>query len=670
LAQGFAVRVVLGAESATYQPHTMHFLILALTVTGLKVSVSPVQKVVELLDGLKAKVAGDLSAEEKMMTEYSTWCDEESNEKEDAITSGKRTINDLAASIQSADARISELSTEVEELAGRISTSEKDLAAATGIRENENAAFMKTEAELTGTVDTLSRATLVLGRGQTFMQTSQSKADLNKLATGLQAIVQASWVNTAQKSVVQSLLQTQDGDEDLDLQPQATAAAFTSQGGGILDTIKDMTEKAEGTLTDARGTEMKSQHAFAMLQSSLETELKTMKKRMSAATAEKAGTEKTKSDAEEELTTTTKTLDADTKYLEELKMSCANKAAEWEQRQKDAAGEMGAIAKAKEILAEGVKVFLQVSAKTLVKDNFDTVKRNQVARILKGIATGSHAFALNQLASSARRDTFGKIKGLIESMIDRLEKEAAEEADAKAFCDTETSKSKAKQADLTAKLDMHAVRIEKATAGIDELKVQIKSLQEAMAAMDAAEAEATALRQKEHAEYEKASSDYKLSAEAVANAIAVLQQYYSSGAFVQARQAPELGGAKTDIAGTIVEMLEVAESDFTSLLAEAEADEKAAAAAFDKLTQENEVARAANVEEVKGKENEVGRLDMSLLNYKEDHETTAKELDAVLKYLDELKPQCETKVMSFAERTAKREAEISGLKEALEILSN
>merc|ERR1719263_578770 len=169
------------------------------------------------------------------------------------------------------------------------------------------------------------------------------------------------------------------------------------------------------------------------------------------------------------------------------------------------------------------------------------------------------AFSLNQLASSARRDTFGKVKGLIEAMIDRLEKEAAEEADAKAFCDTETSKSKAKQADLKAKLDTHSVRIEKATATIEELKVQIKGLQERMAAMDAAEAEATALRQKEHAEYLKASADYKLSAEAVANAVAVLQQYYSSGAFVQARQAPELGGAKTDIAGTIVEMLEVPE---------------------------------------------------------------------------------------------------------------
>merc|ERR1719487_2188778 len=593
-----------------------------------------------------------------MMGKYTTWCDEEDNSKTDAITSNKRTIG--------------ELTSEIEELAGKISAAEGDLKKATGIRDEENGSFSATEKELLETVDTLERATTVLSRGQfSFLQQHGAK-DLSKLADGLSKIISATWVNSRQKAVVQSLLQSaqseSEDDEDLSLQPQATAAAFTSQGGGILDTLKDMKEKAEGTLTDARGTEMKAQHAYEMLKSSLEQELKTMKKRMSAATAEKAGTEKTMSDAEEELTATQKTLDTDTAYLKDLKLSCAKKAEEWEQRQKDAAEEMAAIAKAKEILSEGVKVFLQV--KSTMKDDDDSNVRNQVAAILEKVAKKTPKFALTQLVSAAKSDTFGKIKGLIESMIDRLEKEAAEEADAKAFCDTETEKSKAKQADLTAKLDMHAVRIEKATATIDELKVQIKGLQEAMAAMDAAEAEATALRQKEHAEYEKASSDYKLSAEAVANAIAVLQQYYSQGSFVQQGQAPELGGAKTDIAGTIVEMLEVAESDFTSLLAEAEADEKAAQTAFDKLTAENEVARAANVEEVKGKENEVGRLDMSLLNYKEDHETTANELDAVLKYLDELKPQCETKVMSYAERKAAREAEISGLKEALEILSN
>jgi len=666
LAQGFAVRVALGAGSATCQPLTMHFLFLALTVTGLKVSVSPVQKVVELLDDLKAKVAGDLSAEEKMMGEYSTWCDEESNEKEDAITSGKRTINDLAASIQSADARISELSTEVEELAGKISTAEKDLAAATGIREDENAAFMSTESELTGTVDTLSRATVVLGRGQTFLQSDKSKEDLNKLAAGLQAIVQASWVNTAQKSVVQSLLQTQDGDEDLDLQPQATAAAFSSQGGGILDTLKDMQEKAESSLSSARKTEMEQQHAYAMLKQSLETELATMKKRMSAASTEKSETEEAKNTAEEKKAATEKTVAADTKYLEELKQSCAAKAQEWDERQKTAAEEMATIEKAKSILTEGVKAFLQVGATTHTKH--DDARRNQAVAVLRKLARGSHVYALSQLAAAATSDTFGKVKGLIEAMIDRLTKEAAQEADAKAFCDTENSKSKAKQADLMAKLDKHAVRIEKATAGIDELKVKTKQLQEEIAKMDATQAEATALRNEEHEAYLKASSDYKESATAVANAMQVLQDYYASGSFVQTSQAPEFGGAKTDVAGTIVSMLEVAESDFSRLLAESEAEETAAKAAFDKLVQDNAVARAASTTEVKGNEDEVKQLQTALLNYKDDHATTGKELDSVLKYLDELKPQCETKVMSYAERKAKREQEIEGLKEALNIL--
>merc|ERR1719352_1814210 len=138
----------------------------------------------------------------------------------------------------------------------------------------------------------------------------------------------------------------------------------------------------------------------------------------------------------------------------------------------------------------------------------------------------------------------------------------------------------------------------------------------------------------------------------MANAIQALSDYYSKGSFLQlsARQAPEFGGAKTDVAGTIMSMLEVAESDFTSLLAESEAEESAAKAAFDKLTQENKVAKAAAQAEAKGKQAEVKQLEAALLNYKEDHATTSKELDSVLAYLDKLKPQCETKVMSYAER--------------------
>jgi chromosome segregation ATPase len=411
---------------------------------------------------------------------------------------------------------------------------------------------------------------------------------------------------------------------------------------------------------------MKAQHAFEMVENSLTTELSTMQTRMSAATSEKSGLEADKATAEEELAVTKKTVAADEKFLEELKQSCSMKATQWEQRQKDAAGEMGAIAKAKEVLESGVKVFLQVSTKAKATTKDDD-RRERVLSLLSTLRQKDGGYMLAQVASEARDGPFEKVKGLIESMIARLEQEAAEEADAKAFCDTEQKKSKKKQAEFTARSDKYAVRIEKAEASISSLKEQIKSLQEQMAEMDSAHAEATSIRTKEHEEYMKATADYKASADAVANAIGVLQAYYSQGSFVQ--QAPELGGAKGDIAETIMGMLEVAESDFTTLLAEAEADEKTAQTAYDKLTEQNTITKTANTEEVKGKEGEVKSTETALLNYKEDYASTGKELDAVLKYLDKLKPQCETKVMTYAERVAKREQEIEGLKEALEILS-
>merc|ERR1719238_2221179 len=239
-------------------------------------------------------------------------------------------------------------------------------------------------------------------------------------------------------------------------------------------------------------------------------------------------------------------------------------------------------------------------------------------------------------------------------MIAKLTKEAAEEADQKSFCDEEIGESKSKQADLSGKLDKTTARIAKAEADKAKLTEEVKMLEEEISEIDAGQAEATKVRQAEHEEYLKASSDFK-----------------DSAAFVQvaSKQAPELGGAKSDVGSTIVSILEVAESDFTSMLAETEADESSAAAAYEKLTKENTVTKATKQADVKGKVSQGKQLEVALGNYAENKATTTDELDAVLMYLDKLKPQCESKVMSYAEKKAKREQEIEGLKEALEILS-
>ena len=84
-------------------------------------------------------------------------------------------------------------------------------------------------------------------------------------------------------------------------------------------------------------------------------------------------------------------------------------------------------------------------------------------------------------------------------------------------------------------------------------------MEEQVAEIDSADAEATKIRTEEHAEYLKSSKDLKDSAEAVAKAISVLTEYYSSASFVQTKQAPEFASNKGDIASTITSMLEVAQ---------------------------------------------------------------------------------------------------------------
>merc|ERR1719158_2579823 len=565
-----------------------------------------------------------------MMEEYTTWCDEEANTKEDAITSSKRTIGDLEATIEDAKATIGSLTTSIDELTQKISSEEADLTSATDIRNKEASDFAAAEGELVDTVDSLERATSVLKKNLGFMQTGKAAKALASMAGGLQKIVEASWVTSHQKSVIQSLLQsqTEESDEDLSLQPQATSAAYSSQSSGILDTIGDMQGKAEESLSSTRKDEMEAQHAYAMLKQGLEDSIAVAKKQLSESTQTRATTEEELHTAEQSLAETKETLSADTKYLEELKQSCETKQTEWAARQKQAGEETAAIQKAKEILSEGVKVFLQTSTKvrSLELVNAESDARAQAVSVLSGLSKKFHSYALVELASRARSDPFGKIRGLIEDMIAKLTKEAADEADQKSFCDEEIGESKAKQADLSGKLDKTSARIQKAEAGKAKLLEEIKTLGSEIAEMDAGEAEATKVRQEEHKEYLKASSDFKDSAAAVAKAIDVLSEYYNKAAFVQVRVGqPEFGGASSDVGSTITSVLEVAESDFTQLLAEAEADESSAAAAYDKLTQENAVTKATKQADVKGKNNEV------------------KQLEAVLAYLDKLKPQCETK---------------------------
>merc|ERR1719453_814436 len=415
------------------------------------------------------------------------------------------------------------------------------------------------------------------------------------------------------------------------------------------------------------------------MEQSLQNEITNAKEKKADASKNKETDEESLGKAQSGLTEITKTKAADEKYLASLQVECQQTAQAWEERQKEAKAEMGAVDKAKEILASGVRVFVQVgasskmSARNVGDEDVDSSKRGALVTKLKKMARQYHSFALMEMATAASSDPFVKIRGLIEDMLSKLAAEAAEEATQKAFCDEETGKSKKSQAEKTMDLDKLRARLDKAVTGKAKLEGDIKELEAGVAEIDRSQAEATKIRNDENADYQQSSKDFKDSAEATEQAIVVLKEYYEGALLQVSSQSsatqPQFGGAKSEGGHTIISILEMAAEDFTKTYTEIEAEEQAAVKDYEKLKQENAVSRASKMAEVKAKQSEVKSLTVAIENGSADADGVQKELDAVLEYLDKLKPQCETKAMSYEEKKQRREAEISGLKEALSILS-
>merc|ERR1719310_2381938 len=341
---------------------------------------SPVQKVIELLQENKMKVQADLDAEAKEMTEYSEFCDTTSSDKAYAIKTAERKIADLTAAILNAEAQVASLEDEVSTLGTEMAEKERKLTEASLERKKDKEDFQASEKELVKAVDQLDRAVVIIKREMSFIQQGQKapRKDMKAALSALQTIIDASWVNSGTKKALKGFMQTQAqaGDsDDLTLdQPQAKVSAYESHSGGIVEQIEDMKEKAEETLSGARSEEMKKQHNFDMMAQSLNDALTNCKDKLANAKSSIAAMTEETGKAKGELGETKKTKAADEAYLTTLTTECKETAAAWADRQKEAKEEMAVIEKAKAILSDRVKVFVQVKGKTAAvakKDDHD-----------------------------------------------------------------------------------------------------------------------------------------------------------------------------------------------------------------------------------------------------------------------------------------------------------
>jgi len=673
-------------------------LLLAFAPAANAAESSPLGKVLELIEDLSAKIIKEGEAEAKAFKEYVEWCDDTSKNGAYAVKSATAEKEKLEAKTAKLAGEMQASDSKIEKLAADIATDTAELKGATQIREKEAADFAASEKEIMDAVDTLERAIGVISKEMSKNPASFAQVDTRNVQSLIQAVtvmLDAAAFSTQDQKKLVALVQAQQGsaNDDADSELGAPAAAvYKSQSSGIVDVLEDLKEKAEGQLSDLRKAEVNSRHNYDMLKQSLTDSIKADTTDMDQEKAAKSAASESKAKATGELEITTKELAAAKEALATAQATCMQTATDHEETVKSRDEELSAIAKAKKILEETSSGAVSQTYSFLQLRSRADLARAEVVTTVQRLAKKHHSAALAQLASrinaavrmgaAAGENPFGKVKGLIEDMIAKLEKEAGDEATEKAYCDEEMAKTEEKKSELEEDVAKMTAKIDQAAATSAELKEEVQELEGELAALAKEQAEMDKIRAEAHEAYTAAKADLELGLSGVKQALTVLRDYYASeeaamiqtdssfGSFMQQPSMPESHSKATGAGNSIIGILEVCESDFATNLAKDETEEADAQSECEKMTQENKVTKAAKDQDVKYKTQEAATLDKEIAELSGDRETASTELAAVDEYYVKMKERCIAKPEAYEERKARREAEIAGLKEALSILED
>jgi len=684
-------------------------LLLALGISALAVAekVTPVEKVITLLEDLKEEVEHEGETEAATYDTFSCFCKSMTETKAQAIKDEQDNIEGFAATLQEQTSISNAKAHEIKELDSLIATLDKDMAKIESMREKEKTKYESQAADLQKGIDGLEGAIADMKAGM--------PSSLAQVKT----------------SVRKSLLMA----DTLDMDPKRTRvlAALLQEGeseapegdgefhsGDIVATLEKLQKDFRGRKTQLDQIEGQNEKDFTETMKTKNNEKTTAADAKITAESDKSSADANVATASDDTVLEEATLKDDELYMKDLTERCELKAREWDQRSQMRAGEVTALGKAIDIIKNRAKdnesankrALLQTAQAPVGKsDARDDVEESDLADVsflqvgsprkqLRGIAAIQSSSAqvrrekaianlvqkaealkspvLSALAMKLGADPFAKVRRLVQELIERLVKEAAAESSKKGWCDTEMGKATHNRdsnmdAVMTLNAELMALEAKKAT-----LEEEIATLTQEISDLNDSLAKQTKLRTQEKAENMDTLDKAKAGLAAVMDAYNVLQTFYKNAAkgkvsLVQAspvdEDAPGVhsgayqgGQAK---AGGIFAMLDVIVSDFERtirVVTEAEQESNREFVEFERTTKSSIMSKETGKSQA---ELDLKETDQKIAEGMDNLDMHQKMLDDALKELEDLKPACVDTGMSYADRVAKREEEIDALKKAM-----
>jgi len=348
----------------------------------------------------------------------------------------------------------------------------------------------------------------------------------------------------------------------------------------------------------------------------------------------------------------------------------------------------------------------------------------RVLAVLPVLTVGldTHVTATSSLTfdvAEAKNRPVSKVITLLKDMLKQLEKEAEEDEEIydqlACWCETNDKEKTKSIADAETKIEDLTNKIEELTASSARLSTEIKNLEKEVAENQEALDAATAIRQKELAEFNAEEKDSLQAISALKSAVTVLSKHHGGAllqiparhlegvastiqyqmqknaavlqgvlthherkamaAFLQAPQdyfdaSPTFKQSYAPQSGEIFGILKQMKESFETNLADSQKEEMANQKAYEDLKKAKTDEIKAGQEQIDKKTQELASTDEKLAESKESLEDTKTSLSADEEFLMMLKEKCSSTDAEWEERQKTRQLEMEACSKALAVLSS
>jgi hypothetical protein len=675
---------------------------------------SPVTRVVKLLQSLSKQIEEEGKKEEDMYESFVCWGKSVISQKTDSNAAAQTRIDALEQYISDLDSGKVELTSERQELEKEIEELTADLETAKALREKEKKDFEGAKDEMDMAIKALTSAVKVMKEATKDNKKGALLAYHSQLKGGIAALEAESASLNAAVDLGERFLTKADADflrrvlygdvpkrDEKMLRKKADfKMAYKTRSGKIQDVLAKLKFTFENNLKDAKAKEKDAQDSYDKLSKAKGDQLKKAQDAKSSMAVENGARGVSKAEAEDEAKALKENIKNDKRFIKQTEDSLEEKQKAWDIRTKLRNGELEAISKAISILYNDdardnfKKSFASQEGFFFLQEQAEASQGASLSgavAVLKKIArtTGDRRLsALAALAAQADPSAKEKFKPIIESidkMIKVLKADEKEDLETKETCEKDRMENTRKALLAGRDIDEKTDAIRKLESEIEELKEEIKKLLEQKKQTKEELDAADKIRKEENAAFKITDEEDGEAASTVKDAIDVLKGYYSKAfKFIQQKAVPVVegeapppppatweepyGGKKGESTG-IMAILEMVYNDIKKDQKKAKEEEDQAQKEFDTFKEESEKEMKELQEEADKKDGIKGKKETDRTDTIKERKTKKGEWDEVMKTMKDISPNCEYYAVNYKMRVSNRQIELDGLEKAKAILS-